>query len=641
MLLGLHVAAGFTSIALFFVPAIAKKGGELHNRSGRWYTYTMWTVVVTAVVLCGWQYGRGYTSSSLFLGFISLLTARPLYYGIAVLRNKKGPSERMQKIDFGLRLALGLFSIFMVGTGLGWWGTNGHNLNVIFGVLGVIVWPSLIRDLRGRNVTYNWLEEHLAQMSITAIAAFTAFLAFGGRRLFGDLFSGNLEIVLWTAPTVLGVAFIRYYKWRLRKRKAAGLPLFTVLLLLCLGGNLHAQLYVEKQTRHRFAQLNFGLDYQVSNGGKAVFMEGNTARTQVLSRVGTPRILLGGTHFWGHADFQIAFPVTSPKSVFEDRSVSALAGVETAFKYYPWRIEHKRLRPYVGVGLVSFYYEQEEGSDRFREGPGKDVVRLPLKAGLNFNHGPHLLEAGLTWNYADRMSYAISQTRFADVELPSTYFSLSYRYLIDTTVGAEEDWESGRTKKVTEVLAKKGKLSGPFLAVGPSSAWWNGKSSFNETARPWIEGYSTSIMMDYALGYYFHRADLNVNLSYRNMQAGETAYGSTQSLQRRSLGLEVTKMLGDYHGFVPFVGPIFSRESLRFTDDTSRQVIRDPRREKWAAGITFGWDIRPNRAQYFLLRTNLRWYPKLELSVVEGQAVSLNALEFNFIQLVVFPGRMF
>jgi len=72
-----------------------------------------------------------------------------------------------------------------------------------------------------------------------------------------------------------------------------------------------------------------------------------------------------------------------------------------------------------------------------------------------------------------------------------------------------------------------------------------------------------------------------------------------------------------------------------------RQVIRDPRREKWAAGITFGWDIRPNRAQYFLLRTNLRWYPKLELSVVEGQAVSLNALEFNFIQLVVFPGRMF
>jgi len=225
-LLLLHVSAGFTSIGLFFVPAFAKKGGKIHNRVGRWYTYAMWTVVITAAVLSAINYARGYTSVALFLGFLALLTARPLYYGVAVLSNKQGPSRRMARIDRALRISLGLFSVFMIGYGCGWWGDDGQTLYLIFGGLGMLVWPSLIRDARGVTPGYNWMEEHLGQMVVTAIAAFTAFLAFGGQRAFGNLFTGNLQIVLWTLPTVLGVAFSRWYKWRLRKRRAAGQPPF-------------------------------------------------------------------------------------------------------------------------------------------------------------------------------------------------------------------------------------------------------------------------------------------------------------------------------------------------------------------------------------------------------------------------------
>lgn len=216
-LLILHVSAGFTSIGLFFVPAIARKGGKLHNRVGLWYTYTMWTVVITASILSCYNYYQGYTSTALFLGFLALLTARPLYFGVAVLRNKKGPSERMRKTDLVLRCCLGLFSVFMIGVGLGLWGPEGDTLNLIFGGLGMLVWPSLVKDARGITSQYDWLEEHIGQMVVTAIAAFTAFLAFGGQRLFGNLFPGNLQIILWTMPTVVGVAFSRYYKWKLRK----------------------------------------------------------------------------------------------------------------------------------------------------------------------------------------------------------------------------------------------------------------------------------------------------------------------------------------------------------------------------------------------------------------------------------------
>ncbi|MEL7163813.1 MAG: hypothetical protein AAFN92_23850, partial [Bacteroidota bacterium] len=103
--------------------------------------------------------------------------------------------------------------------GLGWFGPGGHGLLVAFGVLGTLVIPSLVQDLRGRQREYEWLEEHLSGMLISAIAAFTAFFSFGGRRIFGETFGGNLEIVVWLAPTVIGVAVIRWYKFRLRRGK--------------------------------------------------------------------------------------------------------------------------------------------------------------------------------------------------------------------------------------------------------------------------------------------------------------------------------------------------------------------------------------------------------------------------------------
>lgn len=226
-LLLLHVSAGFTSIGLFFVPAFARKGGRLHNRVGLWYTYTMWTVVISASLLCVFNYIHGDAASALFLGFLALLTARPLYYGVAVLRNKQAPSERMRKTDLALRSALGFFSLYMIGSGLGWLGSGGHVLNLIFGGLGMLVWPSLVRDARGISSGYSWLDEHIGQMVVTAIAAFTAFLAFGGQRFYGGLVAEEYQVVLWLLPTVLGVALSRYYKGKLQRRKMKGEPLFS------------------------------------------------------------------------------------------------------------------------------------------------------------------------------------------------------------------------------------------------------------------------------------------------------------------------------------------------------------------------------------------------------------------------------
>ena len=55
--------------------------------------------------------------------------------------------------------------------------------------------------------------------------------------------------------------------------------------------------------------------------------------------------------------------------------------------------------------------------------------------------------------------------------------------------------------------------------------------------------------------------------------------------------------------------------------------------------LVFGWDIRPSeRGDWWVLRTNLRIPPMLELDH-DDHTWSLQHLEFNFIQLVVYPQR--
>jgi hypothetical protein len=266
---------------------------------------------------------------------------------------------------------------------------------------------------------------------------------------------------------------------------------------------------------------------------------------------------------------------------------------------------------------------------------------MPFVTGLTYNSSQHLLEVGLLWSYSNLQEYYISRELMTTVTTPPVYASISYKYMFETTLSAEAEWESGRTAKVTEALASNGKLNGFFAGIGLSSSFWNGNSTYNEQNRQYIMDYPNSLMPDFALGYYFHRMDLNVTASYRGYNTATEAYGTKQELKRKSIGLEVTKFVFDYHGFVPFLGPVVTYENLRFNEKFEQKETYDLTDQKWSYGIAFGWDIRPNRLQSWILRTNLRWFPELSLNVEDELAVSFDNVEFNFIQLIVFPGRLF
>ena len=113
--------------------------------------------------------------------------------------------------------------------------------------------------------------------------------------------------------------------------------------------------------------------------------------------------------------------------------------------------------------------------------------------------------------------------------------------MLETTLSAEKNWESGRTKEVTNILAERGRLNGFYVGVGISSAFWLKQSDYNKTTRPYINKYGSSTMPDFALGYYLHKPDLNIAIGYRGYSTSTDTYGVFQQLNRQSLLFEATK----------------------------------------------------------------------------------------------------
>jgi hypothetical protein len=405
-------------------------------------------------------------------------------------------------------------------------------------------------------------------------------------------------------------------------------------LLTCILKSIAvvAQPYVEGgKTRHRFAQVNLGLDQRLffGKGSKSASINpfGKMEEFELNNQLET-RLIIGGTHFWGHADFYIAIPVLSlGKSGFS-------TGVETGGKYFPWRIKQNKLRPYLGMALLP---------TRFQQGSGADLIRFkyPLTTGAVYNYKNNLFELGLGYHYSNANEYYINEFKAYQINTQAFWVSLGCKIMFDGTLSAEKHWQSGKTKILTDTLAALNRLNGFTLALGPSSAFFLKPSSHNKEVAPFVDNHkSFSIFPDFGIGYYFHQPDLQFNLSYRFMNNQIKAYDFRQIAKRKSLSFETFKFISDYHGFAVFVGPVLSYEWLIIDEVNHQQQVTSARFYGLKPGIVFGWDIRPNRLQSWYIRTNLRYFPNMGVEMPGDKNIPFDMLEFNFFQLVVFPGRL-
>lgn len=202
----LHVLTGTISLILFWIPAIAKKGSPLHIQAGKWYQYNMWVVLFTAFFLSMVNFAQGEAISASFFIFLTLFTAYPLWYAVAITHHKQGPNAQMLLIRKFLNGTILLFSLGMFA----WYFFIPMNVTLlmVFGMLGVV---SSTKELFSTKVLQrNWLDVHIRGMIFTGVAAHTAFFAFGGSRILGSSnLANSLVIIPWILPTIIGITMTR------------------------------------------------------------------------------------------------------------------------------------------------------------------------------------------------------------------------------------------------------------------------------------------------------------------------------------------------------------------------------------------------------------------------------------------------
>lgn len=415
--------------------------------------------------------------------------------------------------------------------------------------------------------------------------------------------------------------------------------LFALFLLLMGINCLSAQdslNFAEK--RFRFAEGSLGADFEfIPASGRGAYLDPNSFKTIdfMYPAQFTPRFTITGLHFWRHADFYINVPVTN----FLNREVGDSefyysTGPETGMKLYPFQIKENKVRPYVGISWNLMNYQQSVGDNE-----GQSILRshAPLQFGFTYNKGDKLIELGGSYSYQNELEYYISREATEMIQLPPLSFHLSYRWLFDSSIKDAPEYFDGTIDKQVNQLRKLKKLSSFSFAIGASASLIDG-NTYNEENNPFVDNIKMSNShLDLGIGYYHEGIDAHANLTFRSIPFSNTSFNFRQEYNRRTLGLELYKFLFDYHGFVPYVGVVPSYGKHTFRNIDSGELLLEHIENKWTTGLIFGWDIRQDKRQWYILRTNLRYFP-INMNI-DGRDYSFNQFEFNLIQFVYYPTR--
>jgi uncharacterized membrane protein len=231
-----HIVLGSMALILFWIPMTTKKGGLDHKKFGRYYGYVMYAVALSGALMAlmviydpiaikgqmmsaqtdpaQFQYGIRIFWG--FLLYLSLLTYVSVRQGFAVLE-ARNQIQALRKVTHTLPtilLAIGGVGIFSLGV------LHDRILHMVFGILGVVIGISMLRYCLKREVAANeWVMEHLGAMIGSAIGAYTAFIAFGGRQIFENL--GQYQLIFWVAPGIIGSIAIRQMSRKYQTKKPA------------------------------------------------------------------------------------------------------------------------------------------------------------------------------------------------------------------------------------------------------------------------------------------------------------------------------------------------------------------------------------------------------------------------------------
>jgi hypothetical protein len=222
----MHVGAGGLALILFWIPAIARKGGRTHIRAGWFYVACMSVVVVTALAMSELAFTipltvrriarplstaelsdflRGQRLSATFLAYLAGLTLAAGWQGIWAVETKREPKAMRTLFSLALNVVVLLAGLTVLVLGIKYRSGPLIGLSPIGPLIGA---GNLRYLLRGPQSRMHWWYEHLGSMIGTGIAGYTAFLVFGGARLLPSVARSQLYTLFWVLPTLIGVPVI-------------------------------------------------------------------------------------------------------------------------------------------------------------------------------------------------------------------------------------------------------------------------------------------------------------------------------------------------------------------------------------------------------------------------------------------------
>ena len=235
-----HIVFGSIALALFWIPALARKGSKLHVIVGRYYAWAMYAVVISAFIASvmvladplairhpervfaperAAELADRYRMFAWFLLMLSVLVFASVRHGMEALREKREPGRLKRPFHRLTILLLAVLGIFVGFYGL----ANSQWLLLIFGIVSVNGAFGLFRDSVIEKPTRNDLvRAHLNGLIGSGIGTHTAFFAFGGSRFLAEVLPGQWQLLPWVLPTVIGIIAIRRLerRWSAKRRPA-------------------------------------------------------------------------------------------------------------------------------------------------------------------------------------------------------------------------------------------------------------------------------------------------------------------------------------------------------------------------------------------------------------------------------------
>ena len=203
-MVSIHAVSGAIVFIIGLLQIVLKKGGKIHQILGKLYLVSWLVLLVTGAYI-----------GSLFIMMLGLFG---FYYALTGTRISRLKNEPIQLFDKSIMILGAGTSLYMLYAAVRLYLNGNTSFAIIFSVFGLIFLNSTVQDIL--KYIYNrkwkkedlgkmdWYFEHFIRMSISFIAAVTAFTSVQ------NVFQNNT--VNFLAPTVIGTILIvwakRFYK---------------------------------------------------------------------------------------------------------------------------------------------------------------------------------------------------------------------------------------------------------------------------------------------------------------------------------------------------------------------------------------------------------------------------------------------